>query len=124
MQVVRRIDDAANVTTTLLVGVDAAMPSGKVAKIGIGQDPSLGSYDAALVPWTVLPPGGGTGVVAWTFTCQATPQPPSLDVRFVDAVRPTPLRIPLDQETLAPWVSEACPSLTPATLTESGWTLP
>ena len=124
VQVVRSVADEAYGTVTLTLKVAASVPGGRVMIVSVSDDLALGNPDATLNAWSALPAGGGSGEVTWTFSCTANPQPPSLDVRFVGGVRATPLRLPLDQEALAPWVGEACPLLTPATLVDSGWTLP
>lgn len=124
MSVVRSTTDEAIATTSLTLVMDVDVPSGRLAQVGITQDPVLGYPDPSRSVWTVAPRGGGRAEATWTFTCFSAPAPPALDVRFVDGVRPTPLRVPLDQETLAPWVSDACPELTADYLVESGWQLP
>jgi hypothetical protein len=124
LAVVRVVDDTAAATTTLIFSLRARVAGDRVMKVAVGPDPAFSPSDPGLIDWTTLPAGGGTGQVAWTFSCQANPQPPSLDVRFVDGLRATPVRIPLDQLVVAPEVSGACPLLTPATLNNQGWSLP
>lgn len=123
-QVVRPVEDSAANTVSLTMVVDVQLPGDRMAKVGIMQDGILGYPDQSLAAWSLAPRGGGRTEATWTFTCDSVPMPPSLDVRFVDGVRPTPVRVPLDQEVLAPWVSDACPDMTADRLVESGWQLP
>lgn len=124
VHVVRSVADPAANTMSLTVVVDLQVPPGRLAKVGITQDAILGYPDPGLSAWSIAPRGGGRAEATWTFSCDSTPTPPALDVRFVDGIRPTPVRVPLDQETLAPWVSDACPDMTADRLVESGWRLP
>lgn len=124
LRVVRSVADDDFGATTLTMTVDATVGGGRIMKVGVSQDTAFGTPAPGQVPWATLPPGGGTATVTWTFQCTANPQPPSLDIRFVDGLRPTPLTVPLDQDTVAPWVSDACPLLTRDTLDELGWYLP
>ncbi|MGE0818313.1 MAG: hypothetical protein AB7O74_06570 [Candidatus Nanopelagicales bacterium] len=124
MSVVRSTTDEAIATTSLTLVMDVDVPAGRLAQVGITQDPVLGYPDPSRSVWTLAPRGGGRAEATWTFTCFSAPTPPALDVRFVDGIRPTPVRVPLDQETLAPWVTDACPQLTPELLVEQGWQLP
>lgn len=123
LQVVRTTDDETNGSTTFTLSVRADVAGSRVMKVGVGQDPSVGTPDPGLIPWSTLPAGGGRTDVTWSFSCEAYPQPPALDVRFVDGLRPTPVRITLDQKAIAPALYEACPALTPAILAEQGWDL-
>ena len=124
LRVVRSVADDAFGTTSLTMTVDVTVGGDRIMKVGVTQDPAFGTPAPGQIPWATLPAGGGTATVTWTFQCTANPQPPSLDIRFVDGLRPTPLVVPLDEETVAPWVSDACPLLTPDTLVELGWSLP
>jgi len=123
-QVVRTVidDGAGNASLTLVLDVD--LPPGRLAQVGVQQDYAIASPDPSTQIWSIVPRGGGRAEAVWTFSCYATPVPPALDVRFIDGIRPTPVRVPLDQETLAPWLSDACPDMTPDRLVESGWQLP
>jgi hypothetical protein len=122
LSVVRTTDDTTDGSTSFTFSVRADVAGSRVMKVGVSQDPAFGTPDPGLVPWSTLPAGGGTTDVTWTFSCQSYPQPPSLDVRFVDGIRATPLRVPLDQKTIAAALYKACPLLSPATLAEQGWT--
>ena len=124
LQVVRTVPDEALGTTTLTMIATTATTPGRLAQIAVGISPRYGPSDPAAVAWSLAPAGGGPAEITWTFACTELAGPPYLAVRFVDNVRPTPLRVPLDQETVAPWVSDACPLLTPDTLVDGGWSLP
>ncbi|MFC6239488.1 hypothetical protein [Longivirga aurantiaca] len=124
LRVVRRVADPAFGTTSLTMTAGVTVTDDRTMKVGVSQDPSFGTPAPGQIPWATLPPGGGTATVTWTFECTVNPAPPSVVIRFVDGLRPTPLTVPLDQETVAPWVSDACPLLTPDTLVELGWSLP
>lgn len=123
-RVVRQLNDDGSGNASLVIVADVVLPPGRLAQVGISQDYSLAFPDPTTSVWSVTPRGGGRAEATWTFSCYATPVPPALDVRFVDGVRATPVRVPLDQETLAPWVSDTCPDLTPDRLVEQGWQLP
>jgi hypothetical protein len=123
-QVVRRISDDGTGNASLVLVVDVDLPDGRLAQVGISQDYTIAFPDPATSLWSIAPRGGGRAEATWTFSCFAVPAAPSLDVRFVDGIRPTPVRVRLDQETLAPWVSDTCPDMTADLLVESGWQLP
>lgn len=122
-QVVRQLNDDGSGNASLVLVVDVVLPPGRLAQVGIAQDYSIASPDPATTVWWVTPRGGGRAEATWTFSCFAAPVPPALDVRFVDGVRATPVRVPLDQAALARRVSDACPDLTSDRLIETGWQL-
>lgn len=124
LTVVRSTADQSQGTVTLTMAVTTAVGRDRQMQVAVPPDWAIGGVDAGDLPWVLVPRGGGRAEASWTFSCTSTPVPPSLSVRFVDSIRPTPLYVPLSQPTIAPWVSESCPSLTSSNLVENGWSLP
>jgi hypothetical protein len=124
LTVVRSTADEAQGTVTLTMVVTTAVARDRQMQVAVPPDWAIGGTDVGDLPWVLAPRGGGRAETTWTFSCTSTPVPPSLSVRFVDGTRPTPVSVPLSQPTIAPWVSEACPSLTSSNLVENGWSLP
>lgn len=124
LTVVRSTPDESQGAVTLTLAVTTAVPRDRQMQVVIPPDWAIGGADTGDLPWLVVPRGGGRAEASWTFSCGTTPTPPSLAVRFVDSTSPTPVKLPLSQSTIAPWVSEACPSLTESNLVENGWSLP
>lgn len=121
VQVVRTIPDPSQSLMTFVLVLPVAVPSDRLAQVSVARDPSFGTGDPASAAWTLLPRGGGRAEVSWTFTCDVAPMPPALDVRFVDGVRATPVRVPIDRKPLVPVLLSECPTLTRQVLQDYSW---